>query len=702
MEQIKLNEDQIKSINTAISNGIAYQRFAWENQDTMSAADTTAFRTEYERLLAIMRGTYWQQRNSYQESKVLPRRSSNQILPKLVTKHSLMTSGHTEFNCEPLDEQYDNELADQSAALLTSDWQRFNYDDVCNRSLWDINAYKYGVIEVGWRFYRDSERLEGERGEPAIPADAMPMLINNQIMPPSMQEYESEAEAEQAAQKSQKQEEELIWGDVEVDDHFIERVRPTHLLIDPNCTNFKLTDARYAFRIKYEYADKLKKNKNYKNTKDLKGTVYIVRDDINDEYKSRPAGLQEQGEPLVKIYDGYMFFDRNNDGIDEMYHVVMSDEHNDPLLVTQSPYVDDDGRPAFLKATGNPYPFRIIPGIIVDNDTFYPESPVYQAENLQKAYDESWSSLNDRRTMSTIMYTTQDGALTPEVIKKIESGVDRLVIELENKAEFNLVDQPSGTLDMYKSLEAEPQEISRQLGINDFQESVLPKKDMLAREVNALQESGGVRTAGDSEKFNAFKEDIATCILILMQMFADKGRNYNQTDTEGKRQWGTLRNIDLRGQDERGNLLPVGIQYKVKVNADSVMPQNKSYELQLAMQLLKECAPFMQVPDEWTGQPLVNVKSILRDLFKAAGKKDVDAYVEPEPNDEEKAQIMQQKQAQSVAAKAAGQGDPQQLMQALQLIDSYTPEQVQQVLAQMQGGGADNGQVQEQTQGQNG
>lgn len=671
MKNPRLNEEQKDYINKAIRQSISFQKFAWQNQDTMSDQDSETFNTEYNRLLSLVKGTYWVQRNEMAAmNNVYPRRSSNQILPKLVAKNSIMTAGKTEFNCEALKPEFE-ELAPEVSTLLTSEWQKFGYDRICERALWDINIYRFGIVEVGWRFQRKYERLEGERGEASVPTDAIPLDIAGEN-PYQPQEFGSEEEAKTAAYIGNQAEEEMLWGDVEIDDHFVERFRPTHFLVDPNATSWDLSDAQYAFRVKYETIESIKNNPKYSKTSDLKGTVYVIRDDDNHDYDANPRSNNEiGGRARVKLYDGYVFLDLDKDGIDEFYHVIVADENKEIILFTESPYIDDKGKPIF-SSTGNPFPYRVIPGIIIDNDVFYPESPVYQAEDLQKAYDESWSALNDRRRKSTVTYVVPRGMLDEDIKRQLESGKDRLVIEVPTDKEnpLQVLESPSGSADFYKSLDNEPQEISRQLGINEFQESILPQKDVLAREVMLLNEAGGVRTSGDNEKFNAFKEDVATCLLALMQTFADRGRTYSKTSAEGKKLWGTLNSEDLNGYTATGEPNLPGVQYKVLVNAESSMPKNKSYDLDLASKVIQVLAPFAQMQDPTTGQPIVNIKAVLRDFLTSAGKKNTDAYISPEPTPEEKAQIEAQNRS------------PQKLMEAMNLIDSFPPQVVAQIRAQ--------------------
>ena len=163
-------------------------------------------------------------------------------------------------------------------------------------------------------------------------------------------------------------------------------------------------------------------------------------------------------------------------------------------------------------------------GIEVDRDTFYPESAVGQVVDLQLAYDESWNTLNEHRRKSPRQYLFPKGTIDQDGIDKIEAGIDGAMIEAEAALKDQITPFPHVPLqpEVFHSLDALPIEIGRQLGVSSFDEAVVPDKDMRAREVDAIQQSGSARTGGDARRFREFKE---RRFRIRLQQLAREGRD---------------------------------------------------------------------------------------------------------------------------------------------------------------------------------
>jgi hypothetical protein len=121
-----------------------------------------------------------------------------------------------------------------------------------------------------------------------------------------------------------------------------------------------------------------------------------------------------------------------------------------------------------------------------------------------------------------------------------------------------------------------------------------------------------------------------------------------------------MRNTELRGIDDKAELLPVGTQYAIKVNASSSQPKNKIIDQKLKIELLSVLEKFAQMPDPVTGQPIVNIKAALRMVAKTFEEHRVNALVPPDPTPEEVQRIQQAKQVQEqemlVATQAQQEG----------------------------------------------
>ena len=128
-----LSDEQCAVIKGRIAAAILYQESTWQNAET-STADV--FEYTPARWLAVLRGQYWRNRRGAD----VPRRCSNQVLPKLRSKHDAMTQGETTFFAEPLLEQMQGR-EDDVAALMTSTWEAERFDIPIHRAAWDADIY---------------------------------------------------------------------------------------------------------------------------------------------------------------------------------------------------------------------------------------------------------------------------------------------------------------------------------------------------------------------------------------------------------------------------------------------------------------------------------------------------------------------------------------------------------------------------------
>lgn len=670
-DTIRLTEEECEQIAGWIRAAIDYRAERWRATNDADCPRQMDLPAMYQ---ALVKGTYWQELAGIGGTPLVTR-PRNRILPKLRTKHEMLTTGETSLFLEPRAERF-AEREEHFAALLQDTWQIEDWDSEVEAALWDAMASGcgYGVVEVGWEFRRGREHLIGDRGEPQVTAEAMPIIMvpgaeGELLMDQGLQEFESQEEAEAAAQQARIEEDQHVWGDPEVDDPYVERFSPRELIVDHNCRKWNLSDARFAFRLRYEYADRLKADERYSNTSEIKGSVYSIQSHTAGEVTSTLGSASDL--PLVPLFDGYVFLMRGK--VEHFVHVVFAEGYPKPLLVEPAPYVRDNGRPLFPE---NPYPYRILPDEVIDNDYWMPDSTIAQAKPIQLADDEAWEQLNDHRRKSNRQLLYPKGAMDVETAKAIEEGVDLAMHEVENSA---LLDQitalpiPNVQSEVYATMDTTDSEMSRALGVSEFAEAVIPDKKMLAREVDAVQQGGGARTTGAAKRYRRFREDVAMCVLVLLQRFADRAREYHYEEPDGRAYWGSVNMEDLRGRKASGELEEIGIQYRVKVNADNENPTNKQKDQQLKAQLLEMLAPFGQMPDpELPNRPVVNIKALLRMVLKALEVKDLSSVVPPAPSQDEVAQMQMQRaraaQMQMMAAAAGGPeagpqaGPPEQML----------------------------------------
>src|SRR4030067_339017 len=232
-----------------------------------------------ERNVAVLRGDYWQQ-VAGQNQDAAVKRGSNKILPQLLAKQAMLTQGSTEFYGEALDERF-LELAKEAAAQLNNEWELQQVEKEVAKARWDSESAFFGVVETGWLWVRGEETIRGGRGEevePELPEDAVPIMVADQMMQPipTVQEFGSPEEAEAALRQERVADDRKRLA-ADIDDPYVERFSPKDLLIDPNCRSWDLSDARFVCRVRREYVEDVKSNRDYRNTKALAGSSYTFR-----------------------------------------------------------------------------------------------------------------------------------------------------------------------------------------------------------------------------------------------------------------------------------------------------------------------------------------------------------------------------------------------------------------------------------------
>jgi hypothetical protein len=587
----KTEKENILAIcNERLSLSKDLKNVSWEIG--ANSCDGDIFKDIPERNEALLRGNYWDIVVK-ELNDSLVRRSSNLILPKINAKLSILGQGASEFFLEPTHPAYEDTIKD-ATGLLNYTWTTKQLDRIMMRLQLDTEKYGFGVAEVGWRFEREGIVLEGERGEPIAPETLpiSPDVLAAYDSNPEFAQYETQAEAESMAMSMTKHEDDITWNTT-FDDAFVRRVSPRNFWIDPNATNWDLSDARYVIKLEYVPLNKVKFNPSYdKSKKDVIGGVYSVREDLQDSLAINKNTRSDVA--LVKVYHCYGYFDVKENGRDEFLHIVFTKETELPLLVEK--FTGRDDEPGYNFGTATPFPFRVLPGIVADNECPYPLSTVDQAADLQLSYDEASSQLNNLRRKSNRMYIVAKGSMDKDAIRKLEFGRDNSIIEVEPGLIDSLKPFPQQTtpVEVYKTMEDAPSEVQRAIGISEFNEGVTPQKNMTATETIAIQNSGNSRTNGCFEYLQDCKSDIAFCILCLYQQFADRDFIFNTKDDQGNRTFGSANAATLRGINPVSEELePIGVQYKVKINVDSVNPTNRASKITEQLNLLTQLNPYI-------------------------------------------------------------------------------------------------------------
>jgi hypothetical protein len=192
-----------------------------------------------------------------------------------------------------------------------------------------------------------------------------------------------------------------------------------------------------------------------------------------------------------------------------------------------------------------------------------------------------------------------------------------------------------------------PREITRQLGVSDYQQAVMPDEKRLQVEVMAIQETGGARTTGAAKEYRLFKGDVAACMLGLIQLFAKRYRKFSYASPDGKMRWGAMKHTELKGFDTKHKPLPVGIQFRIKLDIDSSAPRSKVLDQRLQMELLNILIPLVpQLIDPITQTPRIDLMPIITKVVNLMGHR-FSGVVRPEPSEDDKVAVLLQKLLQS-------------------------------------------------------
>lgn len=633
----------------------------WEHdeQSIKGPDSSNGFESRSQRNTALAAGKYW--------DKVEPgsnTSSINHLGTALRVKHTIITGGETKFLNTARESQF-MAIEKTSEGLLNHLWDALDFDRQCDAAAWDSGIHPLGgVVELGWQ-YRDANlEQEGERpGELEIAEAAVdnadnvvPMMTpDGQMIGVPVQEFDTEKDAQAAAERAA--------AGPEVDDPFIERFNPRHLFVDPSCTSYMLTDARYVFRLKRVLVEKVKANTHYKNTKDLKGTSFGYYPTRGEE--DEPSPSIKDDVMRVELYDGYTYFDLDKDGRDELYHVIFAPEISKEILCEAAPYPHFEQR--------NPFPFEIMPPAVADNDSLFQVPDAEAARDIQINHDLAYTQLEYARAHSpnvlkvpTGTFDGDDGARTK---KRIESGRENTVLELDPAflPPVLWMERPPLHQDDYVALDTALNKILDRIGVSEYQANMLPEKRMTATEAGQLSTQGATRQDSEIERYHDFLERCAFKVLVLLQQFGERTREYVFTDVGGQQQYGQANMADLRGvmpgtmtpQNPLGELEKPGIQFAVEIDASKKRAKNEFLEKQEAVELLGALQQYAQVPDpRLPNRPLVNLPVLLRGLVEKYDLPNADEIIPPDPTEEEIMAFQQQQQAMM--------GQEQEQMQAVQ------------------------------------
>jgi hypothetical protein len=647
MERYTLSEDQRNLIAQRVKAAKSAHDLAYDIPRT--SKDSGHFGSVHERNLAIVKGSYWDAMAGDQ-----PVYQTNLTREALQTLHAILSGTKTVLIVRGRQERFEA-VSDLVRGLVNHFWNTLKCDAICERSLRDAETHRFGVVEIGWRFEDEKTIMLGERpGEteladqaalelpedtlptlPTVPQTFAPLSAALEQLFPDQTPGESSLSSPDAfsmpqggastpppgvVQPLQTPSEAPPYPmpkGVEYDDPFIERFSPQDFFVDPACTTWRLTDAKYVYRRKGEIVATVKKNSKYRNTKEIKGTslpVYLARRGTDSGSLGVRADDSTSDDIMVtELCDCYMYLARKT-GKEELVHIVWSQELDQALLCEETPY------PHFHR-TCNPFPFRVMPFEVVDEDTFYGvTSGVEAVIDIQRAYDQSATQIDYQRGHSpNVLLAPSELAGTPEggrLKSALEAGVENSVVFIQSALipSVRWMDREPAHADAYTTKAQAWADMLAVLGISEYQTSGVPAKKMTKAEVLTASAQGMTRQDKKGDVYHEFLGDCATCMLILYQQFIDRTREFADMDKTGKVRFGMISLSQLRngqapqqqdggqGQLDRAltdfqDLLEPGIQFAVSVDPAKKRPPDLYQDRQDMVDLLRVIGELLLQPD---------------------------------------------------------------------------------------------------------
>lgn len=704
---MKLSLDQEEIVQRRIRAAKEAHRDAYKIPDTL--ADANLFANMHERNLALIGRDYWDKADPG-----VPYKHIGQILPIIEAKHVVVCGGETQFVIHGTSERFNN-VADEARGLINHAWKTLNFDSVCEDAQFDTYAHRFGVVELGWKYetadaimYGDREESEAPSDateeEPANPPQTLPaagipglqapgMTVPGQSMPnyPDMSAMPQQPAVpgqppippEQQFPQHPAEEDAPKQPDDEVlyDDPFIERFSPMDFFVDPACTSYKLTDARYAFRRKTEIVGKVKKNKAYTNNKELKGMLKSTYDQYRTSYDDMrntadSANLDDDFR-IVELWDGYMYLDRGRG--EEFLHILWCEENKRPLLVEPAPY-------KYFRKTGNPFPFRVVPCTVINKDDFYGLlGDVEAVADLQIEFDQSYTVTAYQRAHSPAMLqvpTDMDEEERKRVEQVLKSGIENALLPVSAQyiGKLAWLAYPSPHTDSYQTQANTRKLIEEQIGISQYQANEVPSGAKRTKaEVQAIQSQGQTRQDWKINLYHDFIKDVATCVLVLFQQFIEREKEYCDKDATGHERYGSITLQELRTgrPDEAGtatvkpidfdHLPEPGLQFAITIDPAKKRPPSPQDDLANALDLLKEITPYLNTPDpDRIGQPLMHIRPLLEAIIAksqiANGDEVISKPIAPGTQEEKSALEVMKQHYEGILQKIAQ--NPQALQQA--------------------------------------
>lgn len=530
------------------------------------------FKPHFDASTRLFRGIHWPEGRyrSTEEARVIV----NIPFPLVNTKVATIGFRYPEFDLTPLNSQSDDK-ADLATAAMRYEWKISKTQREVVRALWDKEVYGFGVVMTGWEFetttgiHRHDGRstVEGEDPDAPIDFDAMAAMVSKTGSPDG--------------------EEEVSPDEVTTDQFYCRRICPYNFLIDPEA-DWVIDNHEFLGYVELVPVGVLKGDPRLKNTKDLKGTSQGLKSFLDSEMSMRDEADHPTDIKRVKVYH---YYEKRR----ELY-AMFCDEHDKPLLIQKWPW--EHGR----------YPFRLLHAPKTQ-DRFYDTSPLEMVQSQQEELNVTRTMLRTHIRRNARKYSVARGMLDRTAKLQLKSAVDGAIIEHNGGPDARVImpiDHNPLVPEIYKTDEWAIRDMRFISGLDEYETNNVGKTRRTAMEVEQIRQGGGSRSAKDAQDFEYFCAEVGEDCLDLLMQYSQKVRSipiYDQNDNISE--WSDFTADDIKGD------------YLVNVYIGSTQPKSNSDTQQAYAWLLQTLAPFAQQPDPATGQPMINIKALVKGLLSA-------------------------------------------------------------------------------------
>ena len=475
----------------------------------------------------------------------------NVIAPSIAVNHPKITINATK-------PEWDAQAV-IAEAVINYWWRHYDYKVEFRRAVDDFLQVGHGWLKIGYR-YQEQE------------VDLTPQERQDQISRSDAEINQAVAEnPEMAADLPSPQDmydnlPETKWECIE-DRPFVERVSPFDMYIDPEATS--MGDAKWvAQRVVRDWED-VKRDRRYKNRTKVKPDAGLNprwRDE--NPTRQRPSRQYEDDIKRCTIWE---FYDIAKGTVS-----VFSESGDGAFLVDPQPMPYSYGIP-FVQIRNYNVP-----------EYFYPLGDLEALESLQSELNKTRTQMMNHRKRYARKYLTKTNYFTPEALKSLVSDNDGEVISIEDDVplESIVAPLPQEKLDpqMYQYSEQIEADMDRVTGVNEYQRGSLPEQKRTATEASIIQDAANARSADKLSIIETALAGIARRLLQLAQAYMTGTQTARIAGKNGANLWVPFRRDDITGE------------FDFEIEAGSTQPQNDSFRVQQAMQMLSALSPFAGVP----------------------------------------------------------------------------------------------------------